>query len=62
MKSLVQILHNKKEDTYHPIFYFEAPFPGGKQLPDNYIRYKSKGTPHLLDLHLIDLAVRRCSQ
>jgi len=45
MEALVMMLKNVKENTYHPIMYFESPFPGGYDSESNMsiIRYKSKG-------------------
>ena len=45
MEALVMMLKNTKENTYHPIMYFESPFPGGFESDGNQklIRYKSKG-------------------
>lgn len=40
MKALIMMLFNLKEQTYHPIFYFEHPF---SSQPDNTFRFKSKG-------------------
>jgi hypothetical protein len=40
MKALIMMLFNLKEETYHPILYFESPIPGN---PENLVRYKSKG-------------------
>jgi len=34
------MLKNTKQNTYHPIMYFEHPFPGDET---KLIRYKSKG-------------------
>ncbi len=44
MEALVMMLKNTATNTYHPIMYFEKPFPdleseGNRKL----IRYKSKG-------------------
>jgi len=40
MKALIMMLFNVKEETYHPIMYFEHPFAG----EDNDVyRFKSKG-------------------
>jgi hypothetical protein len=44
MKALIMMLKNTATETYHPILYFEKPFPdleseGNRKL----IRYKSKG-------------------
>lgn len=45
MEALVMMLKNTKENTFHPIMYFEALFPGGYESEGNQklIRYKSKG-------------------
>lgn len=40
MKALIMILENIKENTLHPILYFESPLPGR---PDHIVRFKSKG-------------------
>ena len=42
MEALVLLLKNKKENTYHPIMYFEKQFPGQNE-NQTLIRYKSKG-------------------
>ena len=39
-KALIMLLFNLKDETYHPIFYLEHPFPGK---PDNLFRFRSKG-------------------
>jgi hypothetical protein len=44
--ALIQMLHNQKQDTYHPIFYYDTPLPGGFEegsINNEVIRYKSKG-------------------
>jgi hypothetical protein len=42
MEALIMMLHNIKEDAYHPIFYFEHPFPGDES--DRKVkRFRSKG-------------------
>lgn len=41
MKALIMMLFNLKEQTYHPIYYFEHPFPSGN--PEDIFRFKSKG-------------------
>lgn len=45
MEALVMMLKNTKENTYHPIMYFESLLPGGYESKANQklIRYKSKG-------------------
>lgn len=45
MEALVMMLKNTKENTYHPIMYFESPFPGGfeSEVNKKTVRYKSKG-------------------
>lgn len=45
MEALVMMLKNTKENTYHPIMYFESPFPGGfdSEINQKTVRYKSKG-------------------
>lgn len=45
MEALVMMLKNTKENTYHPIMYFESLLPGGYESEANQklIRYKSKG-------------------
>ena len=45
MEALIMMLKNTKENTYHPIMYFESPFAGGHENDGNQkiIRYKSKG-------------------
>ncbi|MBD3627633.1 hypothetical protein [Cyclobacterium sp.] len=40
MRALIKMLFNVKEETFHPILYFESPLPGN---PENVVRYKSKG-------------------
>ena len=40
MRALIMMLFNLKEETYHPILYFEHPFPGEC---DNLYRFRSKG-------------------
>ena len=40
MYALIACLHNQKTGSYHPIFYFDKPFPGEDR---PIIRYKSKG-------------------
>ena len=40
MKALIMMLFNLKEQTYHPILYFEHPFPGGSE---ELFRFRSKG-------------------
>ena len=39
MNSLIKIVKNTKDNTFHPMFYFESPLPGN---PDTLTRYKSK--------------------
>lgn len=43
--ALVMMLKNTKENTYHPIMYFEKPLPGplDGEANQKLIRYKSKG-------------------
>jgi len=44
--ALVQMLHNNKENKWHPIFYYDSPLPGGFEegsINNTTIRYKSKG-------------------
>ncbi len=44
--ALVKMLHNIKENKWHPIFYYDSPFPGGlgeDSINNKVIRYKSKG-------------------
>lgn len=44
--ALVQMLHNTKTDTFHPIYYYDSPMAGGfgeRTLNNDIIRYKSKG-------------------
>lgn len=36
------MLYNTANRTWHPIFYFESPFPG-EMSTDRPVRYKSKG-------------------
>jgi hypothetical protein len=45
MEALIKMLKNEKQNTYHPIMYFENMFPGGDESEGNqkFIRYKSKG-------------------
>ncbi len=45
MEALVMMLKNTKENTYHPIMYFESLLPGDYESEGNQklIRYKSKG-------------------
>lgn len=45
MEALVMMLKNTKENTYHPIMYFESLFAGGYESDANQktLRYKSKG-------------------
>lgn len=40
MEALIKMLKNYKDNTYHPILYFESPLPGN---PDHLIRFKSSG-------------------
>lgn len=40
MKVFISVLFNTKENTYHPMMYFEKPFPGDSS---NLIRFKSHG-------------------
>jgi hypothetical protein len=40
MKALIMMLFNSKDQTYHPILYFEHPFPGGN--PEDLFRFRSK--------------------
>lgn len=42
LQALVMMLKNTKENTYHPIFYLEDPFPHSSAGSD-LLRYKSKG-------------------
>lgn len=41
MKALIMMLLNTAEKTYHPIFYFESPFPYSEG--NDLVRFKSKG-------------------
>ena len=41
MKALIMMLFNLKNETYHPILYFEKPFLSGDT--PGFTRYKSKG-------------------
>ena len=41
--ALVQMLYNTDKKTYHPIFYYDKPLPGGMENNNKIIRYKSKG-------------------
>lgn len=44
--ALVKMLHNIEAKKWHPIFYYDKPFPGGFKdggINDAVIRYKSKG-------------------
>lgn len=46
MFALIQMLHNNKENKWHPIFYYDSPLPGGFEdgsLNSEMLRYKSKG-------------------
>jgi hypothetical protein len=45
MEALVLLLKNTKDNTYHPIMYFESFFAGGyeSEINQKIIRYKSKG-------------------
>lgn len=45
MEALIMMLKNERENTYHPIMYWESPLPGGYESEANkgLIRYKSKG-------------------
>lgn len=45
MEALIKMLKNEKQNTYHPIMYFENMFCGGDESEGNkkLIRYKSKG-------------------
>ena len=38
---IVALLHNTKEDRWHPIFFYENPLPGPPS-DDKPVRYKSK--------------------
>lgn len=40
MKTLIKILYNQSNDTYHPILYRWSPLPGN---PENIHRFKSFG-------------------
>src|SRR5687768_12948962 len=40
--ALIKMLHNTKQDTYHPIFYYDSPLPGNAG-EGSLMRYKSKG-------------------
>lgn len=40
--ALVKMLHNLKENTFHPIFYYESPLPGPIE-DQKVLRFKSKG-------------------
>lgn len=43
--ALIKMLHNEKDKTYHPIFYYDSPLPGPMDSEANtkIMRYKSKG-------------------
>jgi len=41
MYALIGMLFNTAKNTYHPIFYYESPFPG--EGTDSVVRFKSKG-------------------
>lgn len=42
MFALVKIVHNVKDEKWHPIFYYDSPFPGPVE-KQKVMRYKSKG-------------------
>lgn len=42
MKALISLLKNTKQNSFHPIFYIEHPFPYGEN-QSKITRYKSKG-------------------
>lgn len=41
MNALIMMLFNLKEETYHPILYFEHPFSGN--IENSLYRFRSKG-------------------
>jgi hypothetical protein len=41
LTALIMMLHNTKDNKWHPIVYFESPVPGPYDI-NNPIRYKSK--------------------
>ncbi len=44
--ALVKMLHNTQTNRFHPIYYYDSPFPGGFEdgdINNTIIRYKSKG-------------------
>lgn len=56
MNALIMLLFNTKFNTWHPIFYYEKPFPGPYDPSNTLIRYKSKGH-HTAGFKDIDKAI-----
>lgn len=55
LNPVVTILHNTKENTWHPILFVESPLPGNK----GPIRHKSKGH-QTIGLDNIDECIKGC--
>lgn len=61
LPALIMVLFNTAKNTWHPIFYFESPMPGGPDNNEKLIRYKSKGH-HTSGFEARELAISECER